>query len=128
MYIAKGWIFIYCLSASSDKSPANIWEPSNGDNGIRLNIPSIKFKSMANATKDSAKECGGSSPVLNKIVKQNARIKLVKGPDIPIKIMSFLGFFRLYGFIGTGFAHPIKKGLWLINAMRGSTNVPKTSI
>jgi hypothetical protein len=48
--------------------------------------------------------------ILRKIERTIANKMLARGPAKEIRAVSFLGFLRLYGSMGTGFAQPKIKG------------------
>jgi len=64
---------------------------------------------------------------LKNIEKIAARAKLDKGPEKATRAESLLGFWKLIGFTGVGFAHP-NIGPWKTSNKRGSISVPRGSI
>jgi hypothetical protein len=92
------------LYAKLDGSnPINILEPSKGGIGIKLNIAKTRFMSIANLRNS---EIRIEKFNLKSKLKDIAKIIFAKGPAIPTKTISLLGFLKLKKFIGTGFAQP----------------------
>lgn len=86
--------------------------------GIRLKMAKRRFAITKQRSKCSRYENAGIIGDLKIMEEVIASPIFENGPAKATFIMSFLGLLKLYGFIGTGFAHP-GTGIWLINANKG---------
>lgn len=106
-------------------NPINTLEPSRGGIGIRLNMAKTRFMSIANLRNSQIQ----SGKFILKIrLKNIARHIFAKGPAIPTKRISLLGFLKLKKFTGTGFAQPKITLEPKINKDNGKIIVPNRSI
>ena len=90
-----------------------------------MNIPSNKFIDTKVNKNWLKKPVSGKT--LKSAEKTAARAKFEKGPEKATKAESLLGFWKLIGFTGVGFAHP-NTGPWKTSNKRGSISVPRGSI
>lgn len=81
--------------------PTNIFPPSSGCIGTRLNIASETFKMINGTTKMAS--VGTNLAIIETSKASN---KFEAGPAKDIRAESLLGFFKLYGSNSTGFAQP----------------------
>jgi hypothetical protein len=106
------------------KKEVMIRDPSRGGMGIRLNTARIKLRK---APRINIFFNGKLS--LIKTIRIKAKNIFAKGPDKPIHLISFFGFLKWLGFIGTGFAYPIANvPRERIRRKIGKSTVPKVSI
>jgi len=85
---------------------------------------------MANLRRMVTRASGESRPrslnIASSMADITANAMLERGPAAPTFAKSCLGFTKLYGFMGTGFAHPIMKPE--VKESSGTMIVPKMSI
>ncbi len=123
----KGSILIYFSRASGGRKPCKILEPSNGGMGTRLKIARRRF--MKTAKLRTCPKKPDSGKILNIIEKMIASPMLAAGPAAPTSIISLFGSLKLYGFMGTGFAHPkTMRPLVVKRRTNGRIMVPKISM
>ena len=90
------------------KNGDNIWEPSRGDNGIKLKTARVMLiciniiKNVLNEFETIPK----SKNKRSKIAANTARIIFAIGPAAATFTISFFGSFKNLESTGTGFAHP----------------------
>lgn len=106
-------------------NPINILEPSKGGIGIRLNMAKTKFIRTAILRNSQIKKGIFIFKIKLKII---ARDIFAKGPAIPTKTISLLGFLKLRKFIGIGFAQPKMILEPKINKDNGKIIVPNRSM
>lgn len=94
------------MAISSGKIVANIFDPSRGGIGSKLNIPRSKFNcTILNKISRRIVGTRGPSNLISK-AKTTAIRKFIKGPASETRAMSFLPSRRLNGSTGTGLAAP----------------------
>ena len=94
------------FAAPAGKNLNNIQEPSRGGMGIKLNIPSKIFKNTTIPSKSIKGSSWGTWTNLIINPKTMAKAKFAATPAMEtFKVPHFLSL-KLYGFTGTGFAHP----------------------
>lgn len=102
------------------KTAASTRPPSKGGIGIRLKTAKTTLISeiLAKKTKTSG-EGVRLTAILAISPKITAKIRFEAGPAKPISPISFLGFLRLKGSIGTGLAAPIMIGEPVVRRISG---------
>lgn len=91
-----------CLD--SGRRACKIFDPSNGEIGIKLNIASSRFINIITINK-FAKEAG-TMPNFITTINTNAMNMFESGPTAPIAAMPHLPYLIKLGLNGTGLPHP----------------------
>ena len=123
-------VFLKEAYRTPDKNENKTLEPSRGGIGIKLNTNSTKFKTVKYTKKIISMLVLASKTGTNnlKATKEiTATNKLERGPAMATIAGPNLGYFKLYGLKGTGFAHP-KAAPIVTNINKGTMIVPTKSM